>query len=234
MKQIKNEQFNYVHNQQSTWCVQDQPSTKLYEKGVTSLTDTDLIAVLLGGVPNAAILARTLYAEAGNNLFTLATFSLSNLTNFKGLTERKASALVAAFELGRRTQNESNDKLPIKNSETVYNLLKPTIADLQHEEFWLITLNRAHRVIGRYKISQGGLSGTVIDTRIILKKSLDDLACSIIVSHNHPSGNTQPSEADIKITKKLKDAAEILEIKLLDHVIVTKDSYFSLADEGLI
>jgi len=139
------------------------------------------------------------------------------------------------MELGRRRSGTQQvEKTSIKSSETVFNLFHPLLSDLEHEEFWLLMLNRANRVIGRFKVSQGGLSGTVIDTRIILKKALDNLASSIIVCHNHPSGNLQPSDADVKITEKLKKAAEILEIKLLDHIIIANKSYFSFADEGLI
>jgi len=142
---------------------------------------------------------------------------------------------MAAMELGRRRSGTPHlEKISIKSSESVFNLFHPLLGDLEHEEFWLLMLNRANRVIGRFKVSQGGLSGTVIDTRIILKKALDNLASSIIVCHNHPSGNNQPSDADVKITEKLKKAAGILEIKLLDHVIIADKAYFSFADEGLI
>jgi DNA repair protein RadC len=142
---------------------------------------------------------------------------------------------MAAMELGRRRSGTHHmEKVTIKSSESVFSLFHPLLGDLEHEEFWLLMLNRANRVIGRFKVSQGGLSGTVIDTRIILKKALDNLASSIIVCHNHPSGNNQPSDADVKITEKLKKAAGILEIKLLDHIIIADKSYFSFADEGLI
>ena len=234
MKQTDSKKINYKHDTDSTWCVQDQPSTKLTTMGTQGMTDTELIAVLLQGMPHATIRARTLYEKANNDLATLATFNLSRLINIDGLTPKKAATLVAAFALGRRAQAAPQDKIPVKSSETIYNLFKPTLADLQHEEFWLITLNRANRILDRHKISQGGLSGTVIDTRIILKKSLDDLASSIIVLHNHPSGNTQPSDADVKITNKLKIAAETMEIKILDHVIIANNGYFSFAAEGLV
>ena len=147
----------------------------------------------------------------------------------------KAITLLAALEIGRRRSGMHQvEKVPVKSSDTVFNLFHPLLGDLDHEEFWLLMLNRANRVLGKYKVSQGGLSGTVIDTRIILKKALNNLASSIIVCHNHPSGNIQPSDADVKITGKLKKAAEMLEIKLLDHVIIADKSYFSFADEGLI
>ena len=134
----------------------------------------------------------------------------------------------------RRGVIHQPEKIPIKSSETVFRLFFPLLGELDHEEFWLLMLNRANRVLGRYKVSQGGLSGTVIDTRIILKKALDVLASSMVVCHNHPSGNNQPSDADVRITEKLKKAAGMLEIKLLDHVIIAGKSYFSFADEGLV
>jgi DNA repair protein RadC len=172
---------------------------------------------------------------AGNSLHQLGRQGIEELVRIKGVGTAKAITLIAAMELGRRRASlHSAEKIPVKSSETVYQLFHPIIGDLEHEEFWLLMLNRANRVLGRYKVSQGGLSGTVIDTRIILKKALDNLASSIIVCHNHPSGNNQPSEADLKITEKLKKAAEMLEIKLLDHVIIADKSYFSFADEGLI
>ena len=234
MKHIETKQFNYVHDNEKTWSVQDQPYNKLYEYGVRGMTDTELLAVLLQSAPHATILARTLYSEANNNLSNLSNLSASHLTNIKGLTPRKAAMLIAAFEIGRRTQGSAQEKHQIKSSQTVCDLMKPKIGSLQHEEFWLITMNRSNRVIDTHKISQGGMTGTVIDTRIILKKCLDDAATTMIVCHNHPSGNSQPSEADIKITEKLRKAAELLEITLLDHVIVTEGGYFSLADEGML
>jgi len=198
------------------------------------MTDTELLAVLLNGMPHATVRARTLFEKANNDLSFLSTFDLNRLVNIEGLTARKAETLVAAFALGQRLQATPTDKVSVTSSETVYNLFKPMIADLQHEEFWIICLNRANKIISKTKISQGGLSGTVIDTRIIMKKALDCLSSSIIYVHNHPSGNTQPSDADIKITEKLIKSGDMLEIKTLDHVIVTNGSYFSFADEGLL
>lgn len=234
MKQTNNQALNYDPKKESTWCVEDQPTSKLARQGSRSLTDSELIAVLLNGMSNATEVARSLYSKAGNNLNTLSHFSVEQLKNIDGITEKKAITIKSAFELGRRNQTTNTDKSHIKSSETISDLFKPLLADLQHEEFWLVCLNRANRILGKYKISQGGLSGTVIDTRIILKKSLDNLSSCIIVVHNHPSGNIQPSDADINITKKLKAAAELLEIKLLDHVIISSAGYFSFADDGIL
>jgi DNA repair protein RadC len=234
MKHSNTQAVAYRHNQESTWCVEDQPATKLASYGARSLTNTELLATLLNGMKDASEVARHLYANADNNLNILATYSIEQLVNLQGISKKKAVVIHAAIELGRRTVEYVNRPEKIKSSQNVAEIMRPFIGHLQHEEFWLICLNRANTVLGRYKISQGGLSGTVIDTRIILKKSLDCLASSIIVSHNHPSGNTQPSDADIKITEKLKKACDTLEINLLDHVIVTAETHFSLADEGLI
>ena len=222
----------------TSWAVEERPREKVMANGVQYLSDTELLAILLGsGTKNitAVELARLILLRSGNNLQQLGRQSISDLVKIKGVGPAKAITLLAALELGRRRAGlQHSEKTPVKSSRTVYNLFYPLLGDLEHEEFWLLMLNRANRVLGRYKVSQGGLSGTVIDTRIILKKALDNLASSIIVCHNHPSGNKQPSDADVKITEKLKKASEMLEIKLLDHVIIADKSYFSFADEGLI
>lgn len=234
MKHTENEALQYDHNREYTWCVQDQPSVKLANMGAKALTDTELIASLLSGTPNATEIARTLYAKANNDLDTLSHFSIEQLVTVEGITAKRAAIIRAAFELGHRNATKVKELVAVKSSETVKQIMSPLLADLQHEEFWLICLNRANKILGKYKISQGGLSGTIIDTRIILKKSLDCLASSIIVVHNHPSGNVQPSDADIKITDKLNKAAKSLEISLLDHVIISFEGHFSFADEGLL
>ena len=222
----------------TTWAVEERPREKVMANGVQYLSDSELLAILLGsGTKNitAVELARQILKEAGNSLQLLGRKGISELVRIKGVGPAKATSILAALELGRRRAGmQYSEKIPVKSSETVYRLFHPLMGDLEHEEFWLLMLNRANRILGRFKVSQGGLSGTVIDTRIILKKALDNLASSIIVCHNHPSGNKQPSDADLKITEKLKKAAEMLEIKLLDHVIIADKSYFSFADEGLI
>ena len=207
-------------------------------RSVYTLTDAELLAILLGsGTRNttAVELARQVLQGADYNLHELGRQAIEDLLKIKGVGPAKAITVIAALELGRRRSGlHQVEKIPVKSSRTVFNLFHPMLGDLDHEEFWLLMLNRANRIVGRYKVSQGGLAGTVIDTRIIMKKSLDNLASSIIVCHNHPSGNKQPSDADIKITEKLKKAAEMLEIKLLDHIIIADRSYFSFADEGMI
>ena len=218
---------SYNSHALTTWAVEERPREKVIANGVQYLSDAELLAILLGsGTKNmdAVELARLILKGAGNTLQQLGRQGIEDLVRIKGVGPAKAITLLAAMELGRRRAGMKHpEKIPVKSSETVFN-----------EEFWLLMLNRANRVLGRFKVSQGGLSGTVIDTRIILKKALDNLASSIIVCHNHPSGNKQPSDADVKITEKLKKAAEMLEIKLLDHVIIADKSYFSFADEGLV
>ncbi len=221
-----------------TWAVEDRPREKGLANGIQNLTDTELLAILLNsGTKNmsAVELARILLKRAGNNLHGLGRLTVGDLVKINGVGPVKAISVLAAMELGRRRESmHEPEKTQVKSSETVYDLFQPILGDLEHEEFWLLLLNRANRVLGRFKVSQGGLSGTVIDTRIIMKKAIDNLASSIIVCHNHPSGNKQPSDADVKITEKLKKATGMLEIKLLDHVIIADKSYFSFADEGLI
>ena len=228
----------YESHALTTWAVEERPREKMIANGVQFLTDTELLAILLGsGTRNmtAVEVARLILKGAGNDLQMLGRQGIRDLTRVRGVGPAKAITLLAALELGRRRAGlQHTEKTAVKSSETVFKLFHPMLGDLDHEEFWLLMLNRANRILGKYKVSQGGLAGTVIDTRIILKKALDNLACSIIVCHNHPSGNHQPSDADVKITEKLKRASEMLEIKLLDHVIVTDKSYFSFADEGLI
>ena len=222
----------------TTWAVEERPREKVMANGVQYLSDAELLAILIGSGTRqitAVELARQILKGAGNSLQDLGRQGISELVRIKGVGPAKAISILAALELGRRRSGIRNSgKTAVKSSETVYKLFHPLVGDLEHEEFWLLMLNRANRVLGKYKVSQGGLSGTVIDTRIILKKALDNLASSIIVCHNHPSGNKQPSDADVKITEKLKKGAALLEIKLLDHVIIADKSYFSFADEGLI
>jgi DNA repair protein RadC len=229
---------DYPSKAMKSWAVEERPREKVMAKGIQYLSDSELLAIILGsGTRNitAVELARKILEIAGNNLHELGRQSVNELLRVKGVGPAKAVSVMAALELGRRRAGLNHvEKIPVKSSETVFRLFHPLLGDLDHEEFWLLMLNRANKVLGRFKVSQGGLSGTVIDTRIILKRALDSLASSIIVCHNHPSGNNQPSDADIKITEKLKKAAEMLEIKLLDHVIIADKSYFSFADEGLI
>jgi len=220
------------------WALEDRPREKLIAKGINSLSSAELIAIVIGSgtrSDTAVELSKKLLNLVGNNLHELGKLDLTNLRKIPGIGPAKATAILACFELGKR--RNFSDRLPeikISGSRDVFDLFHPLLGDLPHEEFWILLLNRANRVIDKIRISQGGISGTIIDTRIILKNAVDRLASTIILCHNHPSGNLKPSDADIKITGKMKESAQIMDINLIDHIIVADNSYFSFADEGMI
>jgi len=221
-----------------TWAVEDRPREKLLTGGARGLSDSELLAIIISsGTSNqtAVDLARQLLSLVDYDLERLSRLSVGEMSRMKGIGPAKAVKIISALELGnRKHQMKRSESVKITNSRDVFVLFSPLIGKLLHEEFWILTLNRANHVITRTRISQGGLSGTVIDTRLILKNALDHLASSIIACHNHPSGNRQPSEADRRITSGLKKSAELMEIKFLDHIIIAGESYFSFADEGMI
>ena len=220
------------------WAVEDRPREKLTTKGTASLSDAELLGILIGSGTrkNSAVdLGRELLNMANNNLNSLGKLTISDLRKIHGIGPARAVIIAAALELGRRRKlAEVEDNTQIKSSKDVADIFQPLLADLPHEEFWLLFLNRSNRIIGRMKLSQGGISGTVTDVRIILKKAIEMLASGIIVCHNHPSGNTNPSESDTKITQKIKDAGNLVDIQLLDHLIITEKDYYSFADNGLL
>lgn len=218
------------------WAVEDRPREKLLQKGVQSLSDAEIIALLIGsGTKNetAVELSKKVLKSANNNLNELGKLHIPDLTKMKGIGEAKAITILAALELGRRRKiSEIIAKKKITRSQDIFELFQPIIGDIPHEEFWILLLNRSNLIIDRIKISQGGVSGTVIDVKIILKQAIEKLASSVILCHNHPSGNKNPSNADNSITLKLKNAAELLDIQVLDHIIVANVDYYSYADEG--
>ena len=220
------------------WAAEDRPREKLLARGIGSLSDAELIAILIhsGSKDETAVeLSQRILKSVQNNLNELGKLSVNDLQKFKGMGEAKAIAVVAALELGkRRTASAVIEKKQISSSRDVFELFQSMLSDLPHEEFWVLFLNRSNKIIERKKISQGGIAGTVTDVRIILKHALELQASSVIVSHNHPSGNLMPSQADKDITTKLRDACNLMDIKLLDHLIVTDTSFFSFADEGLL
>ena len=220
------------------WALEDRPREKLLYKGIFSLSDAELLAILLGSgnkEQSAVDLARDVLKLADNNLVKLGKLEVDDLQKLKGVGVAKAINILAALELGRRRKSSDiNDEQRIRSSNDAYNIFHPLLSDLNYEEFWLIYLNRSNTIISRLKISQGGISGTITDVRLIMKKALEVLASSIIICHNHPSGNREPSEADKRITSKIKDAAAYFDISLLDHLIVTQNAYYSFADEGEI
>lgn len=221
-----------------SWAEEDRPREKLLLKGKASLSEAELIAILLGSGTSslsAVDLAKQILSAYGNNLNELARMGVKELTKFKGIGEAKAISIVAALELGRRRKESEVVKKPkITSSQDVHNLIKPELLDLQHEEFWTLLLNRSNLVIKKQLISSGGVSGTVADPKMIFKTALSELASSIILIHNHPSGNLKPSQQDINLTKKMSEAGKLLEIPVLDHIIFTNESYFSFADEGMM
>ncbi len=220
------------------WAEDDRPREKLLQKGKMSLSDAELLAILIGsGSRNesAVELCKKVLASAGNSLTELGKLSVNQLTVHKGIGEAKAITIMAALELGRRRRTEEVlEKKKISSSASVFELMQPIIGELPHEEFWIIYLNNSNKVIDQLQLSKGGITGTLVDVRLALKKALELGATSIILSHNHPSGNLNPSSADKQLTQKLKTAGESLDIKILDHIIVTEKSYFSFADEGLL
>jgi DNA repair protein RadC len=220
------------------WAVEDRPREKLMTHGIQSLSTSELIAILIGsGIKNqsAVELARKILGSAANDLDQLGRFSVSDFMKIKGIGKARAIAIVSALELGRRRKlSESANRLKIASSGDVYEVLCQYLADLSHEEFWILLLNRSNKIIEKRKISQGGISGTVTDIRMILKFAIEALASSIILCHNHPSGNLQPSEADIQVTRKLKESSALMDINLLDHIIIAGKQYFSFADENMM
>lgn len=220
------------------WAVEDRPRERLWNKGPSSLSDAELLAILIGsGTRNhsALDLARELLAMAGNSLGDLGKLSAGEIRRIKGMGEAKAVTIAAALELGRRRKMaETSENPQIRSSSDVYNIMCPVMEDLPHEEFWILFLNRANRVTGRMKISQGGVSGTVTDVRIVMKKAIESLASGLVICHNHPSGNNSPSDSDIRITQKIKEAGALMDIQLIDHLIIAGKDYYSFADNGAL
>lgn len=221
-----------------SWSPEDRPREKMLLKGTTALSDAELVAILIGsGTPklSAVELSKKILLLGNNNLNELAKLSIKDLTKIKGIGEAKAITIVAALELGRRRKEKDPEEKPqIATSKDAFDLLKGDMMDLPTEEFWVLLMNRAHRVIKKKRVSEGGVAGTVADPKVIFKMALEELACGIIVAHNHPSGNLQASQSDIDLTKKLKEAGKLMEIQLLDHLIIANQKYLSFADEGLI
>jgi DNA repair protein RadC len=220
----------------SDWAEDDKPREKLMNKGKAVLSDAELIAILIGsGSRNesAVSLSQRILASVQFNLNDLGKLSLTQLLQFKGIGEAKAVTILAALELGRRRKSEEIIEIrKISSSKTVFEIMQPHLGDLSHEEFWVIYLNNANKILTKKQISKGGLTETTVDIRLIFKEALEQNATGIILTHNHPSGNTNPSEEDFIITKKIKSAGEQLQIKTLDHLIITQKSYYSFIDNG--
>lgn len=221
-----------------SWALDDRPREKLLAKGKTALSDAELIAILIGSgnrQESAVALSKRILQEVGGNINELAKLSVEKLTTFQGIGEAKAIAIITALEIGKRRQLEiALEKPKITSSKDGFNLMQPVIGDLEHEEFWVLFLNNSNKVLAKSQISKGGLTATVVDVRLLFKRALELASVAMIVCHNHPSGKLQPSNADKQLTQKIKEAGNTLDIKLLDHLIITEKAYFSFADEGLL
>jgi DNA repair protein RadC len=221
-----------------SWAEEDRPREKLMQKGRAALSDAELIAILLGSGTTkltAVDVGMLMLQAVDNDLNELARLSMKQLCRHPGIGPAKAITVIAALELGRRRKESGvGRRLTITCSRDIYHAVRPQLQDLPHEEFWIVLLNRANVVMRLEKVSSGGVAGTVADPKMIFKTALEHLASSIILVHNHPSGNRQPSGADIGLTKKLKEAGGFLDLPVLDHLIYTDLGYYSFADEGLL
>jgi DNA repair protein RadC len=220
------------------WAEEDRPREKLLLKGKNALSDAELIAILIGSgnrTETAVELSKKILASVNNDLNQLAKLNLNDLMQFNGIGEAKAITIAAALELGRRRKESIEEKkVAINSSKTAYEAINGVLSDLPHEEFWVLYLNRKNEVIKKEHISKGGVSGTIADEKIIFKHAINHLASAVILCHNHPSGNLKPSEADIKLTKNLKEIGNLIGTPVIDHIIVGNNNYFSFADENLL
>ena len=219
------------------WAEDDRPREKFLLKGKAALSDSELLAILIGsGSRNesAVQLCQRILASANNNLNQLGKLSVKHLMEYKGIGEAKAISIAAALELGRRRRVEESIQLDkITSSKAVFEIMQPIIGELAHEEFWVLYLNNSNKVLYKAQLSKGGLTGTIVDTRIIFKTALEYNATSLILTHNHPSGRLLASDADKEVTRKLKLAGQQLDILVLDHIIITETGFYSFNDEGI-
>jgi DNA repair protein RadC len=222
----------------SKWAEEDRPREKLMLKGKHTLSDAELIAILIGTGTrdrSAVDIAKLILAQSQNNLIELSKLQTTELMNYQGIGEAKAIRIVAALEIGRRRRgSEVLQRKKISSSKDVFELFQVELAEKKYEGFWLLLLDRSNKIVGQEKVSEGGTSGTVADPKRIFKAAIDRHASSIILCHNHPSGNVEPSQADISLTKKMIHAGTLLDIQILDHVIVGEENYFSFADENMM
>jgi len=220
------------------WAEEDRPREKLSNQGRRSLSDAELIAILIGSgnrTESAVELSKRILYSCKNDLNQLARLSVSDLSRFKGIGEAKAISIVAALELGRRRKETvSADRVQVSTSIDVYDAVVSRFRDLNHEEFWIIVLNRANKITSSHLVSKGGQAGTIADPKIIFNIALENHAASLILAHNHPSGNLKPSQADLELTRKLRSAGKFLDIPVLDHLIITDQGFLSFADEGIL
>jgi DNA repair protein RadC len=230
---------NYInHVPINKWAEDDRPREKMELKGRHALSDAELLAILIstGTKSESAVdLSKRLLQNAGNNLIELSKLCLSDFLKEKGIGKAKAMTIMAALELGRRRNgSEAASQEKITQSRQAYEIFRSLMGEMHYEQFWMLLLNRGNRLMRKIPISEGGISGTVVDPKKIFNIVLEAHASSIIIGHNHPSGNLEPSEADTRLTKKIRDAGNLLDVALLDHIIVSDDGYYSFADQGSI
>ena len=220
------------------WKEDDRPREKLLLKGKNSLSDAELIAILIssGNKEESALdLAKRILKASRNNLNEIGRLSVNDLTRFKGIGEAKAITIITALELGRRRRlEEALERPKITSSQAAFDIMQPIIGELNHEEFWILYLNNSNKIIYKNQLSSGGITGTLVDIRLLFKKALELSAVAIILCHNHPSGNLKPSHSDKDLTQRIIEAGKTLDIKILDHLIITEKAYFSFADSKLI
>ncbi len=221
----------------TNWHEDDKPREKLMLKGKSVLSDAELIAILIGsGSRNesAVGLSKRILASVDNNLNALGKLNIQQLMNFKGIGEAKAISILASMELGRRRRAEDAVELKkITSSKMIFEIMQPIIGELQHEEFWVLYLNNSNKVLAKSQLGKGGITGTLVDVRLVFKPALEMGATALILCHNHPSGTLLPSDADKQITQKLKAAGQNLDIKVLDHIIITENGFYSFNDDGI-
>lgn len=220
------------------WNEDDRPREKLIAKGKIALSDAELVAILIGSgnrEDSAVGLSKKILLSINNNLNELGKLTVEDLTKFKGIGDAKAIAIITALELGRRRRlEEALEKPKITSSKSVFDVMQPIIGELQHEEFWIIYLNNANKIQLKMQMSKGGITGTLVDIRLVFKRAIELTATGIVLCHNHPSGTLKPSTSDINLTKKIKNGGDVLDIKILDHVIITENNYYSFADENML
>lgn len=228
----------YKYRPITSWALEDRPREKALAHGIQVLSDSELIAVLLGSGTrslSAVDLAKEILVKVSNNLDELGKMDVRQLMKYKGVGEAKALTLSAALELGRRRQSVSPlQRKSITCSRDAYEVIYTVLDDLNHEQFWVILLNRSNKVLDKIRIGQGGVSAVVVDPKIVFKEAINRLATGIILVHNHPSGNLKPSKADIDLTRNIRQAGQFLDIQLFDHLIIAGGSYYSFADEGML
>lgn len=232
--------MNYTNSiPMQMWGEDDKPASKILLKGKSALSDSELLSIIIGNdgsrIRSSLESSRQILHQSRGSLGEIAKLSVSELTHAGNITIAQATRLITAFEIGRRrSASEVAAMEKITNSTRAYEIFRSVLTDKAYEEFWIILLNRGNRLVRKCQISEGGISGTVVDPKKIFKIAVDHHASSIILGHNHPSGNLEPSEADKKITRKLRDAGMLLDIDVLDHIILAEDQFFSFADQGLM